>query len=1404
MRTKIFLYLSTVLFLIGQSNGQSNTSYNTLQRVVPPSPEAGSLQQVNYSDVNLYAGKASYSLPVYTISQNGINFPVALSYTGGGGIKVEEIGSSVGLGWNLSSTGVISRVIRGIADDESGGYMGYINLPTFPDINDINNYDVYNNYYSKNKYDAQPDIYSLSVAGMAAQFYINKNKKVVFIEKSDLVITPVFSGYAISAFEVKSLDGKRYYFSEQEKTKTVNLDGSFAEYQPFSTTSWYLTKITSEYGTDILTFSYLSGENNESTFYLRAPHQYALGDSFLGEDNTSWSQQFYKKPQLQKILFASGEVIFKTTDWLRYDIGNDKAIEKIIIKSYSGDTIKQFNFNYSYFTSNGVIQQGQSTPNSVGQSDLRLKLDSVQEISSTNQTLTYRFVYNTSKYLPDRLTSFAIDHWGYYNGQTGNTGWEANHRVKYYFALMDSTYSNWDSVYTEFGTANRTPDLTYARAGVLEKIIMPTGGELQFNYELNNSSDPSLTNNLWTSNTWYYPTTSFTTNYFTVSLINEPFAYVRISSLINSNSYSYEYFIKDSMQTREIAHDTLIYGDANHQYKLATGKYCIMQRRLGENSDQGYQYFTRLYKDEESYLPNKPVGGLRIRAMEMYDPVKETTTQRNYFYNEAGDTSISSLSTGTISGAPQYGRQSLDYFGSTPTENGLWAPNGYWRQISSFYPLGVTSGSFVGYRKVTVIDSNVLKTENYFTSFTDFPEMADGYYTNSLSKEDGGVINGQWYEKEPFAPTDERDFLRGKLTKQVIYKKEGGSFLKIRQTENSYAFNMGFALSDNKIKLPDTMDTLGGMVFLRIPNSDPTLTPEIRLKKFTLYTTKYDLKKIIQKDYSYQDGGIDSLVTETNIEYGDSPWNRDSLYHYQPTKITKSHSTGKQITTIYYPYDWKYGVPNASTDEIDNMKVLDTSNRIAMPVLQVVTDSLTNNHLSSVKNTYSALVHSKLAVNIVKLKQGQMSSFEDRLSFNKYDTLGNLIEQQKTGNIKSNYIWDYRNSYPIAEIINADSAAVAYTSFEAENKGNWMFIGSPLSDATAITGKRSYLLSNGNISKSGLSTSATYYVTYWSKNGQQNVNSISGIAGLTKNGWTYYEHKLINPAGGTVTVSGSGTIDELRLYPAGAQMTTYTYEPLVGITSQTDPNSNITYFEYDGFQRLLRVRDADKNILKQYDYQYQTYTNSSSVWQATGNMRCKPCPANAGYITNMQQHEERDINPQSSTYNTTQWVDDGISGSCVISPDWQNISSVYCQQSGGQNTGYQVQDKKDINPCSATYNNTRTDTIGYNTTSCPLPTQNATITATTYPRITGFTAKYTNVSTGQVYTLTIAYVSGTQTIGTIPAGTYNLVISKTSNSTTYYFESGCSGQSYTGTSATFNNISVSTSTCHSIIIDARL
>jgi YD repeat-containing protein len=92
------------------------------------------------------------------------------------------------------------------------------------------------------------------------------------------------------------------------------------------------------------------------------------------------------------------------------------------------------------------------------------------------------------------------------------------------------------------------------------------------------------------------------------------------------------------------------------------------------------------------------------------------------------------------------------------------------------------------------------------------------------------------------------------------------------------------------------------------------------------------------------------------------------------------------------------------------------------------------------------------------------------------------------------------------------------------------------------------------------------------------------------------------------TCSDSGSCDEnilrtamneLRNLPAlsGAMITSYTYNPLQGITSITDPNHKIRYYQYDDFNRLKTILDFEGNILKKFEYNYADPTSPNNDQQ---------------------------------------------------------------------------------------------------------------------------------------------------------------------------------------------------------------
>ena len=221
--------------------------------------------------------------------------------------------------------------------------------------------------------------------------------------------------------------------------------------------------------------------------------------------------------------------------------------------------------------------------------------------------------------------------------------------------------------------------------------------------------------------------------------------------------------------------------------------------------------------------------------------------------------------------------------------------------------------------------------------------------------------------------------------------------------------------------------------------------------------------------------------------------------------------------------------------------------------------------------------------------------YKETQTFNYDAATGNLIGIKDEGNHVVSNIYDYEDKYIAASVINAEPITdkPAYTSFETPSFGGWTLIGTASQViGTAITGSRYFTLSSGKSFNANLNTAKPYRLTFWAS-GPLTVTSGATLlkSGPAINGYTYYEYKI---AQGTnaVTVSGTASIDELRLYPETARMRTVTYDPLIGKTSECDENNRITYYEYDELGRQKFIKDENRNIVKMYEY--NTVSNKQS------------------------------------------------------------------------------------------------------------------------------------------------------------------------------------------------------------------
>ncbi len=243
--------------------------------------------------------------------------------------------------------------------------------------------------------------------------------------------------------------------------------------------------------------------------------------------------------------------------------------------------------------------------------------------------------------------------------------------------------------------------------------------------------------------------------------------------------------------------------------------------------------------------------------------------------------------------------------------------------------------------------------------------------------------------------------------------------------------------------------------------------------------------------------------------------------------------------------------------------------------------------ISWTTNEYDELPGEIFVRNKIKAFNTTSQTREDAIIYHQFDDKGNVLSLAKASGPSTSYLWSYKGRYPVAAVTNAMQTDMAYAGFESDGKGNWTYGGATSADGTAPTGKRVYSLSGGSLSKGGLTASRAYLLAYWAKSA-----SAAGISGgtatvmRTHNGWTQYQRVVSGVT--SVTLSGSVAVDDVRLHPIEASMDSYTYDPLVGMTSHTDASGAVFHYEYDDAGRLKGIKDHSGNVVEEYKYNYRT------------------------------------------------------------------------------------------------------------------------------------------------------------------------------------------------------------------------
>ncbi len=490
-----------------------------LPEVVPQTPETAALSKYQETPVSHYTGVPNISIPITSVQGRELSVPVNISYHAGG-IRVDEIATPIGLGWNLNTGGQITRALKGLPDER------FFLTTTTERVDDVLNnpnaieYDNSIKAAREDQIDLEPDQFSFSFLGRSGKFMFNQTRtaehpygQIVQLPESDLKITPTIESGNIVKWEVKTNDGTTYIFgienvsadhgyelTEESTTYTydVNIDNWLWPPSPNqaatgSYSAWKLKKVIST-NNDIVTFDYESYYLNNCAFGGEVFNNSTVRDEIKNHKITSVSSRI-KSSRLKQINASKGKVVFNYTT--RLDHSEEARIADILIKDGQGNDIRKVVLDHSYFQSSTSDQSGLSAVVNCGSGidptmlDKRLRLDALTFIglpggeTDPQNRSKYSFEYNEEAKLPHRK-SFAQDFWGFYNGATHNTG-----------MMPKMTYSSHcnPSIPTQNVTLQNTNDRSvsplHTQANILTKIVFPTGGYEQLHFENNQARIPS-------------------------------------------------------------------------------------------------------------------------------------------------------------------------------------------------------------------------------------------------------------------------------------------------------------------------------------------------------------------------------------------------------------------------------------------------------------------------------------------------------------------------------------------------------------------------------------------------------------------------------------------------------------------------------------------------------------------------------------------------------------------------------------------------------------------------------------------------------------------------------------------------------------------------------------------------
>ncbi|MCA4900434.1 MAG: hypothetical protein ING88_16785 [Cytophagales bacterium] len=1257
------------------SNAQTGRPQYNIPKIedlvkIPSSPEAQAFARYGNTPANIYSGTPNISIPIANLKAREIEVPISLTYDASG-VKVEQISTWVGLGWNLNVGGMVTRQVNGLPDDYFSATPLYVPFydpsikSDFEFTRDFNPAPLsvygpgmlaryFNFMYQATrttglKYEIQPDTYSFNVLGLSGTLFIDYNNNTAYcIESPEIKATPIINQLAsikvITGWEIVDGSGNTYFFGNAERTHVRDNDPD--EGSRFYNSAWVLTKIETKNKRDVIAFEYsaLPMWEREQLAGRAVTRNSFNGNNQCGTDNFIVNAEpTYQIEQMELTRLSVNSILRAEfiPGALRSDLMGKRSLSQILIRDTNGSLVNTYQLNQTYFGSPSTVEK-----------ELRLRLDNLEMYGTNDPNPQRHTFYYLNGNLPSR-ESMAQDFWGYYNGQVTNT------------SLIPYNY-DFDFGNLNFIGANRQPNFATTLTGTLNRIKYPTGGFTEFYYQphslppnsysykedyligsagLIGGSDPNDPMRYFNPRCDDLLTTppKGTEQSFQVTKTEPTRLKVYVTQANpNGNQAGNLLFIAlyytgaDGHQVRSFCD---LYNNGNTLYHLtqttvnnyvfeipldlALGHYRIMI----VNSNPAVTATVEIIATRTINVTNQQGAGLRVHNIRDIKEDGYIVSNRYFYYGDLRSVSPATITEGFVSSASAntigtlHAEINFEEARSTQIDDGsnlvctsVFRNSSNRVQSNHFitYPIvseiafdnagnnaGFTVTRFYdnidnftgGFSKKNLLNGKVkqkwifdnagkllTQERNYHSQGTVVPGTVGFYFSSNKStfkdvtvKAYYNTPNEEFYIMENPSIGGSMAHCAGTGIEPIVFNDSdyhlsnnshpGSSCSTTLLQDPSFLFNQNHPARIKFFELlsqgiPDVSTGHANLAGIALVNRRVFVIPYCRFfgqeyKKNQYLYSRWWPK--LDSTVSVQYSGTDSLLIYTRNLY-------ENANHFQITQIRQRNSKGVvKASKLYYPHELQLLYPS------DPWFLLVAQNRIVEPAR--IEATIGNNVPDFVKQTrYKSSIVSNNT--IILPDKVQFSSgtgpLEDRIQYHLYDGAANPIEVSRTNDMRTSFIWGYNKQELIAEAKNASANEIFHTSFENEEGGN-------STDGDSRTGLKSKTDGYAK-TLSGLTPNKAYVLTYWQKSATV---------------WTLQTVNIAASASTTYTINLTGQVDEVRFFPQGALMTTYTYKSGVGISSVCDPKGLITTFEYDSFNRLWLVKDHFGNILKENKYNYK-------------------------------------------------------------------------------------------------------------------------------------------------------------------------------------------------------------------------